>query len=313
MKNLVHLTVILFITLFTLNSCQQNDLYEINHLQPLPSQGERLSKNNIQINTSALTYASIQTIHNITTERALRIETISCNSETIYGTTHNATSTFHSGNTPCVDENGDSFRGDDNIFYFVVDNLNSTTVTHHFELTDLNDDLDLFLYTLSPQGRINECKASSITIGLADEMLEVTNLNTGAYILVVDGWNEQVASTYTLDVYCTSRSAQTPSVNINDFVDDISFGMENNVGNIDTIGKIYLDGEQWKEHIWSASGVDNFANDMLLEEFESGNNYLVLQAADDRYIEIQFAEETIYVYASNFSDLKIYDILSINE
>lgn len=313
MKNLIHPTVIIFIALFTSTSCYQDGLVDLSQLAPTENKVERTSTNTNTVYESNLTFATAATIENITIERATKIETINCNSETIYGDTRGATSTFSSNNNPCSNNGTDTFLGDDNIFYFIVTNDPQTTVTHHFELKDLNDDLDLFLYTLTPQGRVHECKASSITIGLDDELIEVSNLNSGAYILVVDGWMEGVASTYTLDVYCSARSISLPSINIMDLVETIDFGIKNDNGNNDEIGKIYLDDEQWKEHIWESPNTDTFEDDVLLEEFERGDNYMVLNDADDRYIEIQFEEEKIYIYSSGFSDLEIYDIMEINQ
>lgn len=311
MKNLIHIAAILFTTLLAMTSCQKDDMNDFNQLDAV-HQTERVMTNTKSINESALTYATVETIENMTTERATHIEVISCSSETIYGDTRGSTSTFNANNSPCVAADGDSFRGDDHIFYFIVQEQNNAVITHNFVLKDLNDDLDLFLYTLTPQGRVNECKASSITIGLDNETIEVTGLNAGAYILVIDGWMEQVASTYTLDVFCTAVSSQPPTISMIDLIETISFGTKYADGSSSDMGKLYLDGEQWKEHIWGLPHFDTFENDALLNEYERGDNYLILQETNGRYFEIQLEEEKIYVYDSGFNGLEVYDILSIN-
>lgn len=311
MKNLFNIAAILFTALFAMTSCQKDEMNDFDNLNPI-HQTERISTNSKSVNESALTYATAETIANTTTERATHIEVINCNSGTIYGDTHGATSTFNANNAPCVSPDGDNFRGDDNIFYFIVQDQPEMIVTHHFELKDLNDDLDLFLYTLTPQGRVNECKASSITIGLDNETIDVTGLNAGTYILVVDGWNESVSSSYTLDIYCSAISSNPPSVDFIDMIESISFGTKYDNGNSSDTGKFYLDGEQWKEHIWGIPHFETFANDALLSEYERGDTYLILHETNGRYMEIQFEEEKIYVYDNGFNNLVSYDILSVN-
>lgn len=312
MKNLLHIAAILFTTLFAMTSCQKDEMNDFDNLNPV-QQTERISTNSTSVNESALTYATAETIENMTTERANYIEVINCNSGTIYGDTYDSNSTFNSNNAPCVTPDGDNFRGDDNIFYFIVQDQPEAITTHHFELKDLNDDLDLFLYTLTPQGRVNECKATSITIGLDNETINVTGLNAGAYILVVDGWNENVSSSYTLDVYCSAISSNPPSIDYIDTITSISFGSKYDDGSSSDMGKLYLDGTQWKEHIWGIPHFDTFANDMLLNEYERGDNYLILEAQDGRIMEIQLEEEKMYVYDAGFNQLAAYDILNIQQ
>lgn len=310
MKNLIQFAALFISILFATTSCQKEDFNDFENVNP--TQTERSATNSKTVNEDAITYAKADIVNELVTERATHIEIINCNSGTLERSTIGATSTFNSNNAPCVSPDGDNFRGDDNIFYFIVEDQPEAIVTHHFELKDMADDLDLFLYTLTPQGRVNECKATSITIGLDNETIDVQGLNAGAYILVVDGWAEGVSSDYTLDVYCSAVSSNPPSIDFIDTIESISFGQKYDGVSSSDIGKLYVQDGQWKEHIWGLPHFDTYENDALLAEYERSETYLILEAQDGRFFEIQFEEEKIYVYDAGFNEIDAYDILSIH-
>ncbi|MFK7933707.1 MAG: hypothetical protein AB8G22_09360 [Saprospiraceae bacterium] len=310
MKNLIQFAALFISILFATTSCQKEDFNDFQDVNP--TQTERQATNSKTVNDDVITYAKADIVEKLVTERATHIEIITCNTGTIQRTTEGAGSTFNSNNAPCVSPDGDNFKGDDNIFYFIVENQPEAITTHHFELKDMNDDLDLFLYALTPTGRVNECKATSITIGLDNESIDVQGLNAGAYILVVDGWNEDVSSSYTLDVYCSAISSNPPSIDFIDAINNISFGYKYSDGSSSDKGKLYVENDQWKEHIWGLPHFDTFENDALLVEYERGETYLILEAQDGRYFEIQFEEEKIYVYDAGFNEIEALDILLID-
>lgn len=128
-------------------------------------------------------------------------EEIGCGYSERHSTT-NSSNEIQTTTNPCYDNiNNASFEGPDNHYFLTL----TQTRTVHISISNLQADLDLFVFTLDSQGFPQACKARSTKIGLGED--EVTlSLNRGTYLVSVDGWRTDIKGAYTLEVSC----AQTP-------------------------------------------------------------------------------------------------------
>jgi len=188
------------------------------------------------VNNDAQTLSNDRTRKQHATSRERQFVTISPDAGPIFDDTRGEGNTIHSRNAPCLTTDGDNFNGPDNIYIFKVEDQPNAVVTHNITISDMTDDLDLFVYTLDEYGYVRECKATSMTIGTTDETIAVSGLNAGYYIIVVDGWIEQATSSYNMDFYTTAVSANPPSINAVDTLSNFNFGTVYEDGSYHQIG-----------------------------------------------------------------------------
>lgn len=218
MKNLNVTIAAIIIALFALTSCQKENVADLASIeQTTTTSTERnLPDGGISIvNDEVKTEGSKDRLANKSTSRSREITWINAEYETIHGTTIREGNSLDRGSYPscAAQPTGDTFEGNDKIYYFEIDrDLAGSHVTHYFDLTNLTADLDLFLFALDRYNRISACKAISITGGLQDEQITVSGLNEGAYILVVDGYMAGIEGNFTLDKNYAMVSPNPPSI-----------------------------------------------------------------------------------------------------
>ncbi|MEM9849195.1 MAG: pre-peptidase C-terminal domain-containing protein, partial [Bacteroidota bacterium] len=86
-------------------------------------------------------------------------------------------------------------------------------------LSGLNADLDLFLFEQCANGSLSRCTARSITFGNLDETIALENVQ-GTYYLVVDGYQSDQQSDFTLEVSCVAAPSDAAAPNICDMGGD---------------------------------------------------------------------------------------------
>jgi len=314
MRNLNLFAATTLMILFVFTSCQKEEI-TLNNAQnterAIPAEGIHT------VNEDAKTAAGLDLFENDSEieSRALYARRVDCNTGKFYSSNRGATSSINAYNSPCMNPDGDSFNGEDKFYFFKVQNESEVIVTHNFILGDLTDDLDLFLYTLDVNGRVRDCKATSVTIGTDDETIEVQGLNEGYYLLVVDGWIEQAVSDYSLEIYCTAVSADPPSTSILDEAVSVAFGTKYSDGGFSEIGKIYRADKTsvWKQHIWNIPHLDIFDNDPIIPEVDRDEWSLYLyNETSQGYVQLDFYTEKVIYRDVNFNITSSYDMLNID-
>lgn len=226
MKSFNSIIAFFFIALFALTSCQKEDLMaDVTTNTPTHLKTERtIPATGIHfVNEEVKTQATLEMIENNVTDRSRYLYQIECGTDT-RTTTVNEGSSFDVTHYPdCVDLFGDNFTGNDMVYYLSVENTPDARMTHTIKVTDLEADLDLFLFALDANGRVNECKAVSITVGLEDEEIEVTDLAPGAYLVVVDSYVAGIEGAYNISVACSAVSVNPPSIGIED-ITSVEYG-----------------------------------------------------------------------------------------
>ena len=94
---------------------------------------------------------------------------IKCSSGPIYDSNRRASNKIDERKMKCQN-GGDSFKGADKFYYFKAESSEGIEGKRRYTVTlsDLENDLDLFIYTLDASGYVRECKGISITIGQTD-------------------------------------------------------------------------------------------------------------------------------------------------
>lgn len=202
MRNTKSIIAAIIIAIFTLTSCQKESISELS--QDVTSTQNRTTPETNTVNTAIKTQFTERMKKTMATSRSRNNETLSCMDGPIIGNTANSDNYFDAINSPCLDGNGDFFDGPDKSYTFLVTDSPGENLRLSIILTKMQQDLDLFVFSLDNQGRTGECVATSITHGLEDEVLEVGDLAQGYYIVVVDGWNKNIQSTFELITYCSS-------------------------------------------------------------------------------------------------------------
>lgn len=217
MKNVNVIFAAILFALFTLTSCEKEGMTELTNASP---NMEITTERNIPdgginiVNKDAVTMATKATLTEQATARSRDIKWVDAKGAHFHDSTVGEGNSLDRAYYPsCADQTGESFAGDDRIYYLEIDrDMAGNHITHHISITDLSDDLDLFLFALDRYGYIADCKGISITEGYDDESIEVSGLNEGAYIVVVDGYDRGVAGSYN---FTKSYSAVSPNPPVN--------------------------------------------------------------------------------------------------
>ncbi|MEM1121173.1 MAG: hypothetical protein AAGJ18_12045 [Bacteroidota bacterium] len=226
----------IIIAIFALTSCQKETMSELHPTTEATTQRLIPAEGIHTVNEAAQTLSTDRTRQQFATSRENTVIRISPNAGPIFDDTRGEGNTIHSRNAPCLNVEGDNFNGPDNIYLFKAEEQADAVMTYHITISDMTDDLDLFVYTLDERGYVRECKAKSMTIGNTDETIAVSGLNAGYYIIVVDGWMEQAVSSYNLDFYTTAVSANPPSINAVDVLTKFNFGTVYEDGSFQDLG-----------------------------------------------------------------------------
>ena len=212
MTNLkLNIATIIF-AIFALTSCQKETMSELN--PTIETTNERgLPAAGIHIyNETAKTLSTRATRANKATARERNFTTISADAGPIFDDTKGEGNFIDKTWGACLADYPWDFKGEDNVYIFEVVNQPEALVTHHVTISDLQDDLDLFVYTLDENNYVRDCKAISMNGGMTAESVDMQGLEAGFYIIVVDGWAADVASTYNLEFYTSAVSANPPTV-----------------------------------------------------------------------------------------------------
>ena len=308
MTNLkLNIAAIIF-AIFALTSCQKENLSELqttaktttttssNSDRDVPAAGVHI------VNQAVKTQASKATFEKQAQSRSRALYGVECGS-TFAASTVGEGSTLDASRYPsCIREAvGDSFEGDDMIFHFSVEETPEAIVTHDISISGLTADLDLFLFSLDRFGFINECKALSITIGLDDEKISVSDLSPGCYIIMVDGYAAGVAGDFTFEMACSAVSANPPSISITD-INMVTAGPENTK----TTTFRQMNATDWKE-----TGEDGAEFDFV----ETSRDESIVYLRDEsRGVELQLdMNRKVIVYSEDDGvTFDLYNILDSN-
>ena len=213
MKNLNLTFVAIIFALFALTSCEKESMNEMTQNTQTETTERNLPNGPINIvNEDVKTFASKATFAEQATSRSREITWIDPLGVTLYGSTTNEGNSLDDRYYPSCLNTGETFNGYDKIYYLDIDrDLAGNHVTHYFKISELTADLDLFLFALDHSGYISECKGLSITGGDYDEMIEVKGLNQGAYIVVVDGFDSEIAGDFKFEKYTSMVSPNPPT------------------------------------------------------------------------------------------------------
>lgn len=127
-------------------------------------------------------------------------EELGCGYSERHSTT-NSTNELETSDNPCYNGSA-SFWGPDNHYFLTVTQQQTLSIS----ISDLQADLDLFVFTLDSNGFPQSCKASSISDNTTPEEVTLT-LNAGTYLVSVDGWRSTVKGSYELTVSCQQPPA----------------------------------------------------------------------------------------------------------
>ncbi len=131
------------------------------------------------------------------------VPTLQCG-QTINSSTYNEQNNFGITDYSDCYSNSSSFNARDKTYKIVVSNTSKLTVN----LTRLSKDLDLFLFEGCPSNR--NCLEYSIRGSLSSEQIVLNNAR-GTYYIVIDGYNSQEVSSFTLSATCGGSSSPTPT------------------------------------------------------------------------------------------------------
>lgn len=213
----------LFFAVFAFTSCQKESISEMSSVAETTTEQRNIPAEGIHtFNEAAKTEATSRTVSEFATSRGNTAQFIRDIFQPVYGTTAGQGNFFTSDNAPCLAGHYETFDGQDALYIFEVKPMPEAIVTHDITLTDLTGDVDLFVYTINPNGSFSECKATSITGGLVDEKVSMRDLNPGLYLIVIDGWNHSVTSSFTIQFAMSAVSANPPSINATDNVKSIT-------------------------------------------------------------------------------------------
>lgn len=224
MRNSNILFAAILFAILTLISCQKNELTELT------------TRTKTTLSLRAIPSAGIHTINEpATTQKKGQLESrtsdftfISCNAGTFHGNTEGEGSFLDYDNSPYLQKDLEDFKGQNKVYYFAVEDEPEAITTHHITLKNMQDDLDLFVYSITAEGYIADCKAQSMTIGVVNETIELTDLDAGYYYIVVNAWKEIINSSFEIEFYSTSIGVNPVSATLVENIHSISY--EENTG-----------------------------------------------------------------------------------
>jgi len=224
MSNLkLNFAAIIF-AIFALTSCQKETMSELNPTTETSTQRNLPAAGINSYNPDAKTSATNRTMATQATSRERNFTLIAADAGPIFDDTYGEGNTLDKSNGTCLADYSWDFKGEDNIYIFEVLDQAEALVTHHVAISDLQNDLDLFVYTLDENNYIRDCKAISMNGGTTAESVDMQGLEAGYYIIVVDGWTAGVTSSYNMEFYTTAVSTNPPSINAVDTLTQIQFG-----------------------------------------------------------------------------------------
>lgn len=215
LKSIIRIATIVSLFLFT--ACQKDDMHDID-------QQVRTPEERSQITSPRMAQTTNYVLQDISTEdlegaavpnpnaRGAKACLIKCSTGIIYASNQGGSNNIDASNMPC-DPMSDNFDGEDRFYYFKAENSEEISGDYKYTITlsDLDDDLDLFVYALDVAGKVRECKGASITIGpTAAESIELTGPGKGYYLIVVDAYDKTVFSDYALELTCEVVEGETP-------------------------------------------------------------------------------------------------------
>jgi len=280
----------------------------------------RIGKNIHEVNESAETFdlsgAQVPS-DNARSSHACRI---GCSTGIVYDNNKGGGNNIHSKNMKCQGNNADKFDGEDKFYYFKAESGEGIEGKRRYTVTlsDLNADLDLFVYTLDSKGYVRECKGVSITIGDTEaEHIELTGLNEGYYLVVVDAWMTGVNSSYALEMTCDIVSdvvAVTPCWDLNgngerDVEEDVN--IDHVVNEDDCLARLLKevefvnDGQLPGEHSGSLKQVGTSRNWILTDYFKSSG-----QTYTTDFVEIGRNQYLAYFYDGTRDVMLEVDVLN---
>ncbi|MEM1124177.1 MAG: hypothetical protein AAGJ18_27315 [Bacteroidota bacterium] len=202
--------LVLFLAVLSFTACQKESLSELDGTTPTTKrQSSELESIFSDATTDYFADLDSATANSRNSNKQARV--IKCGQGPINSTTIGQSNYLHQRNMPCGNQVSDDFTGPDAFFLFHVRETPNAIETNTITLSNLKDDLDLFVYTLDSGGKIKQCKAVKITYGFADEVLHLTDLPKGCYLIVVDGYTQGVASDFNIELTCSAVSANPPS------------------------------------------------------------------------------------------------------
>ncbi|GEM_PF-4086727 len=268
MSNLkLNIAAIIF-AIFALTSCQKETMSELNPTTETTTQ-RNIPTEGIHIyNAAAKTSATTRTRRNQATSRERNFTMISADAGPIFDDTHGEGNFIDKTWGACLADYAWDFKGEDNVYIFEVKNQPEALVTHHVTISDLTDDVDLFVYTLDENSVIRDCKAISMNGGTTAESVDMQGLEAGFYIIVVDGWTAGVTSSYNMEFYTSAVSANPPS----------AFEI-NGIRRVNCFGNVTA--ENLVDNLWKITTY--------------GNGYVTI----DTYVELGRDEWSIYLEGTN--------------
>ncbi|MFK7936689.1 MAG: hypothetical protein AB8G22_24460 [Saprospiraceae bacterium] len=300
--NFKSIAALFILALFALTSCQKEDLMA--DLNPTSTQQLATDRNvptsGIHfVNDEVKTEATWEMIQENVTERSRYLYLLECGAD--YNTTTvGEGSTLDTDHYPtCVDEYGDPFTGNDMIYHLSIPATPEAIMTHTLTLSEMEADLDLMVFALDANGRVTECKALSITIGMDDEKLEMRDMAAGCYLVVVDGYQAGVEGAYNLTLDCTAVSSNPPSISEID-INMAEYGFDGEL--LGAFNQISV--TEWKEF-----GKDNSEFNFTEVGRDESSIYL---RDDSRGVNIQLNTATQKVMYSDDegNTFELYDIIN---
>ena len=247
MSNLkLNIAAIIF-AIFALTSCQKETMSELNPTTAITTQRDISAEGISMYHPDAKTAATAQTMRNSATSRERNFTTISADAGPIFDDTKGEGNFIDKSFGACLADYPWDFKGEDNVYIFEVKDQPEALVTHHVTISDLTNDVDLFVYTLDENNYVRDCKAISMNGGATAESVDMQGLEAGFYIIVVDGWAAGVTSTYNMEFYTTAIGANPATLNAVDTLTKINYGAiyedgsSHDIGFFEVIGEILND------------------------------------------------------------------------
>lgn len=208
MKNLNLTFVAIIFALFALTSCEKEGMSEINQTTATEMTERDLPEGGINIvNDDVKTAASRASLADQAQSRARAFYMIEDISRPIYGDNAGQGNSHDKYDSPCAINSGSLFNGEDVFYVFEVPSVQIADADEIYEITlsDLEDDLDIFVYTMPYVGYIKDCRGASLNSNTKNETVKMTNPNAGLYLIVVDGYKRSKSSSFTLNINKTVK------------------------------------------------------------------------------------------------------------
>jgi len=332
MNNLkLNIAAIIF-AIFALTSCQKETMSELNPTPETTTTKRNLPAAGINIyNPGAKTSATNRTMATQATSRERNFTLIAADAGPIYDDTYGEGNFIDKSFGACLVDYPWTFEGEDNVYIFEVQEQPEALVTHHVTISDLQDDLDLFVYTLDENNYVRDCKAISINGGTTAESVDMQGLEAGYYIIVVDGWTAGVTSSYNMEFYTTAVSPNPPSIFEMDGIRKVNgFGEITVINEADSLWSItqYVDSlpttfdtyietgrDEWSiylqaTHIGATAQIDFHQNSIIISYGATGGisatEILDYEYATDNINKVLFGSEQVYLEKVNETEY-VYD------